>query len=419
MKKTLKIILMTVGALILISAAAAVILYNMSGIKFSLKNTSAAVNSDAVSSAGSKNDEAAASADTMTADSDITAPVINGVKNLKYIPGEDINFLDGITVTDNTDAAPVLTVDEGGYNSDIPGAYLITYTASDASGNSSFSYAIAIVSGSYSDISESTGRGTISGLSDINISCECNIDYLSGVALSDDFDADTEIMYDASCVDEQITGTYTVLYAAINKYSELVTGLRYVYVDNEPFMYTPDGCSYTFDATGIDGQPYIVLVNRAMCCVTVYAKDENDHYTVPVKAFTCSVGREGHETPTGRYVTSSRHEWCYMVDGSWGRNAIFIIPDCGIMFHSVCYFSKNTDDLEYEEFNKLGTPASLGCVRLSYADETWIYDNCPDGFTAIIYDDETCAGPLGKPESIIIDVNDEEARKYDPTDTDR
>lgn len=348
---------------------------------------------------------------------DETAPVIEGVHNMVCTAGVEADFLEGVTATDNYDLAPVITVDDGGYDSSVPGAYLITYTASDASGNTSNAAAIAIVPGSYSNISESTGSGTINGLSDISITKGNDVDYMNGVTLSEDFDEDTEIMYSAANVDTQITGTYTVLYAALNKNDELVTSVRYVYVKNEPFMYTPTGCSFTFDAAGISNQPYIVLVNRAMCCVTVYAKDENDHYTVPVKAFTCSVGREGHETPTGRYTTGSRFDWCYMVDGSWGRNAIFVIQNQGIMFHSVCYYTKSTDNLEYEEFNKLGTPASLGCIRLSYADVTWIYNNCPSGFTTIIYDDATCAGPLGKPASIIIDVNDEEARKYDPTDT--
>ena len=45
----------------------------------------------------------------------------------------------------------------------------------------------------------------------------------------------------------------------------------------------------------------------------------------------------------------------------------------GILFHSVPYNSKNVNDLETEEWNKLGYPASLGCVRLCVADAKWIY----------------------------------------------
>ena len=88
------------------------------------------------------------------------------------------------------------------------------------------------------------------------------------------------------------------------------------------------------------------------------------------------------------------------------------------MFHSVCYFSANIDNLEYDEYNKLGGPASLGCIRLCVADVKWMYDNLPDGFPVIIYDDPSSPGPWGKPDPIRIDVNDER-RGWDPTDPDQ
>lgn len=44
-------------------------------------------------------------------------------------------------------------------------------------------------------------------------------------------------------------------------------------------------------------KPYKIMVNRAANCVTVYGKDAAGEYTVPVRAFVCSCGREGHETP--------------------------------------------------------------------------------------------------------------------------
>ena len=36
--------------------------------------------------------------------------------------------------------------------------------------------------------------------------------------------------------------------------------------------------------------PYYIKVNRQANCVTIYKKDENGNYTVPVKAMVCSVG---------------------------------------------------------------------------------------------------------------------------------
>lgn len=191
-------------------------------------------------------------------------------------------------------------------------------------------------------------------------------------------------------------------------------------VQNPPSPETPgsveDDFEASWDVTGIENQPYLVAVNRALCTLTVFGKDDEDKYTVPVKAMACSVGKEGHETPLGRWNTTDRFEWCYMIDKSYGRYAIRIYK--GWMFHSVCYFEKSTDTLEYEEFNKLGTAASLGCVRLCLADIKWLYDNCPGGFATVIYENPEIAGPLGKPETFKIDTSDEVKRGWDPTDED-
>ena len=36
------------------------------------------------------------------------------------------------------------------------------------------------------------------------------------------------------------------------------------------------------------------------------------------------------------------------------------------------------------EAEKLGRPASHGCLRLTVSDAKWIYDNIPDGTTVVI-----------------------------------
>ncbi len=169
-----------------------------------------------------------------------------------------------------------------------------------------------------------------------------------------------------------------------------------------------------------DGQPYLVKVNRACCTVTVYQKSASGEYDDPVIAFPCSVGREGHETPLGTYQTQDRMDWGLMVDGTYGRYFIRVVG--GILFHSVPYYSMNIADLEWPEYNKLGSPASLGCIRMCVRDVNWLYNNCPYGFTTIIYDDYDNPGPLGKPASpgalYGYDENDTAKRGWDPTDWD-
>lgn len=158
---------------------------------------------------------------------------------------------------------------------------------------------------------------------------------------------------------------------------------------------------------------YKIMVNRAANCVTVYEKDEAGEYTVPVIAFVCSCGREGHETPLGTYATSDYYEWRLMVDGSYGRYAVRF--NKGIMFHSVPYYSQDAGDMEWEQYNLLGEAASLGCVRLSCADAKWIYDNCKAGTEVEVYDDAENPGPLGKPTEVKITENNA-FKTWDPTD---
>lgn len=167
------------------------------------------------------------------------------------------------------------------------------------------------------------------------------------------------------------------------------------------------------EAPADNGRPYYIKVNRQQNTVTVYTLDDRGYYTVPVKAMICSVGKNDG-TPAGTFQTSDKHGWCALVGGVYGQYAYRI--DGPIMFHSVPYYSMNKDDLETEEYNKLGEAASLGCVRLSVSDAKWIYDNCPAGTIVTIYDDEY-AGPLGKPAAEILDIRDKRSG-WDPTDPD-
>ncbi|MCQ2488092.1 MAG: L,D-transpeptidase [Clostridia bacterium] len=182
----------------------------------------------------------------------------------------------------------------------------------------------------------------------------------------------------------------------------------------EPVTYERD-IAFDTDSSYASNHKYCVGVNRKENVVTVYAKDSEGFFTEAVKAFTCSCGKEGHETPLGTYTTSEKYEWLKMVDGSYAQYTLHINDQ--IWFHSVPYTAKDKGSLEYDEFNKLGTGASLGCVRLAAADAKWIYDNIEWKTMVFIYDSET-PGPLGKPETVKIDTNNRN-KGWDPTDPDK
>ena len=168
-------------------------------------------------------------------------------------------------------------------------------------------------------------------------------------------------------------------------------------------------------AKNVGGTRYRLEVNCEQNVVNVYKKDENGEYTNCIKAMLCSVGPA---TPTSGTYSLKKYggwEWKALFGDVYGQYATQITGN--ILFHSVPYTEKyNKSSLEYWEYDKLGTPASMGCVRLTVRNAKWIYDNCPTGTKVMFYSDSN-PGPLGKPseQKISSEVN---YNSWDPTDPD-
>lgn len=168
-------------------------------------------------------------------------------------------------------------------------------------------------------------------------------------------------------------------------------------------------------AAGQGQTPYAIKVNRAMNTVTVYTLDEAGQYTVPVKAMVCSTARPGHTTPLGSFrLEAHRSEWRLMFDGTYGQYATCFKDN--YLFHSICYADDSHDAMVLDSYNKLGEPASMGCVRLQTIDAKWIFDNCGAGTPVTVYDDPEDPGPLGKPEPIFDEIPEELFNGWDPSD---
>lgn len=66
---------------------------------------------------------------------DETKPEIEGAEEVSVLQGKELDFQQGITVKDDLDPNPALTVDTGKTNLNQPGSYTVTYTVKDRSGN--------------------------------------------------------------------------------------------------------------------------------------------------------------------------------------------------------------------------------------------------------------------------------------------
>lgn len=151
---------------------------------------------------------------------------------------------------------------------------------------------------------------------------------------------------------------------------------------------------------------YVIKVNKKKNVVTVYAKDGKNGYIIPVKSFVCSTGSA---TPTGTFYTPAKYRWQTLDGPSYGQWCTRITGH--ILFHSVWYYSRSNTTLSVREYNKLGTTASHGCIRLAAGDAKWIYDNCKLKTKVIIYNSNS-TGPLGKPKASKL----KSWHTWDPTD---
>lgn len=153
---------------------------------------------------------------------------------------------------------------------------------------------------------------------------------------------------------------------------------------------------------------YVIRVNRTASCVTIYAKDGRRGYTIPVVSFVCSAG---NGTPTGTFKIKDKLRWHELMGPCWGQWCQHITPD--ILFHSVYYDRRNDNkSLNVAAYNKLGTMASHGCIRLTAGDCKWIYDNCKVGTKVIIYNKASDPGPFDKPKARKLSPS----HTWDPTD---
>lgn len=180
------------------------------------------------------------------------------------------------------------------------------------------------------------------------------------------------------------------------------------YIDGLKFYFEPSG-RLVQDVDSLIGKQgsYVIKVNKALNCSTVYAKDGDNGYIIPVKAMLTSVG---DDTPLGTFKTPEKYRWRLMVNDTYTQWATRITQ--GFLFHSITYAEPDIYKLNTEGYNGLGVSRSLGCVRLTCENAKWVYDNCALGTTVEIYEDPNVASPFDKPDLIPIS----NSQNWDPTD---
>lgn len=196
---------------------------------------------------------------------------------------------------------------------------------------------------------------------------------------------------------------------------------RYYFVDSMPvtgWQYI-DGFKYYFQEDGRllqdveliigTGGPFMLKINKEMNCLTVYAKDGDNGFIIPVKSFLTSVG---DDTPIGTFRTPEKYRWRLMIHDLYTQYATRLGAGMPILIHSIIYDAPNPFTVWASTYNNLGIARSAGCIRLASADAKWVYDNCAIGTTVVVYN-SSIAGPFERP-TIMYEIPFEQT--WDPTD---
>ena len=220
-------------------------------------------------------------------------------------------------------------------------------------------------------------------------------------------------------------GVYTTGWVIVSDAQNLV---RYIDPDGNGYVTNKskwiNGLLYYFDKNGYRindvtnrySGPYRLKVDRVNGVMTVY----NEAMNVPLKTIRVSVGNPWTPTPAdGRWHRLTPYgRWQMLMGPSYGQYGTHVdgAGQGGIFVHSVACGSPNSYNLPAAQYNKLGSPASHGCIRACVADAKWVYENC-GGSYIYIYDgkytaNESMKGPLGRKALVPLRY----PYNFDPTD---
>ena len=183
-------------------------------------------------------------------------------------------------------------------------------------------------------------------------------------------------------------------------------------------IYTPT------DAPKKDGEKLLVVYLGTQA-VVAYEAQEGEW--IALRTMICSSGRQKHETPTGTFKLYDSYQYkllgtgdshCY---GLWACRfkTHYLFHSVPISFDAGRDIEKGHRMCDMHKFEKLGTVASDGCVRVTVADAKWIYDLYDQGKTKVSVRILKDKGPIPeKPPKVIWQepYTDKNGYGWDPTD---
>ena len=134
-------------------------------------------------------------------------PQLSGVEALFTYIGVEPDYLANVTAMDDRDMALEIRVDTSKVDLNAIGTYDLTYSVTDAAGNTTTSATTVTVT-------DDNTPPTILGVHNISLYLGSTASYRSGVEVRDDKDSSPKLEVDSSKVDLSTPGTYPLVYTA-------------------------------------------------------------------------------------------------------------------------------------------------------------------------------------------------------------
>ena len=168
---------------------------------------------------------------------DRQAPQIQGISDKLIYVGFQVDMMEGVTVTDDLDPNPVLTMDDSTVDQTKAGEYTITYTATDLCGNTEKQSVVLTV------IDDHQGP-QILGVNKLSLYQGGTMAYRNGVIVTDDYDESPRLSVDSSQVNLNEPGTYKVVYTATDAAGNSTTVDTTVTVKEKKSSYVEESVIY-------------------------------------------------------------------------------------------------------------------------------------------------------------------------------
>ena len=118
-------------------------------------------------------------------------------------------------------------------------------------------------------------------------------------------------------------------------------------------------------------QSYYIRISMAKHTLVVYQLDDNNEFTVPVKAFKVALGPKVAPAKT---AISEKSLWRKITDIYYVRYSSRL--DNAEYLSSATYYSQSDYNLNPKSYNLIGNNVTDGSILMTCANAKWIYENC-------------------------------------------